>query len=64
MRPLAEQDIRNSFINCSKGEARRLPLPAISTNAPGTTSTSWAGGIRERPIAATWWPSGTGARWA
>ncbi|MGW0812247.1 FBP domain-containing protein [Streptomyces viridiviolaceus] len=27
MRPLSEQDIRNSFINCSKGEAKRLTVP-------------------------------------
>ncbi|MFF0791794.1 FBP domain-containing protein [Streptomyces spiralis] len=27
MRPLTEQDIRNSFVNCSKGEAKRLPVP-------------------------------------
>jgi hypothetical protein len=27
MRSLTEQDIRNSFVNCSKGEAKRLPLP-------------------------------------
>lgn len=27
MRPLTDQDIRNSFINCSKGEAKRLSLP-------------------------------------
>ncbi|GHB66180.1 hypothetical protein GCM10010377_66340 [Streptomyces viridiviolaceus] len=27
MRPLSEQDIRNSFINCSKGEAKRLAVP-------------------------------------
>lgn len=54
MRPLVEQDIRNSFVNCSKGEAKRVSLPAISTNAPGTTSTSWGGGIRGRPIAAIW----------
>ncbi|GHH00820.1 FBP domain-containing protein [Streptomyces lanatus] len=27
MRSLTEQDIRNSFINCSKGEAKRLSLP-------------------------------------
>jgi hypothetical protein len=27
MKPLTEQDIRNSFINCSKGEAKRLSLP-------------------------------------
>ncbi|MET7320897.1 FBP domain-containing protein [Streptomyces sp. NPDC005549] len=27
MRPLTERDIRTSFINCSKGEAKRLPLP-------------------------------------
>lgn len=27
MNPLGENDIRNSFVNCSKGEARRLNLP-------------------------------------
>ncbi|MEV0174252.1 FBP domain-containing protein [Streptomyces sp. NPDC050803] len=27
MRPLTEQDIRKSFINCSKGEAKRLYVP-------------------------------------
>ncbi|MHB9857328.1 FBP domain-containing protein [Streptomyces sp. YIM S03343] len=27
MRPLTEQDIRNSFVNCSKGETKRLPMP-------------------------------------
>ncbi|MFD3620324.1 FBP domain-containing protein [Streptomyces sp. NPDC058676] len=27
MNPLTEHDIRNSFVNCSKGEAKRLPLP-------------------------------------
>jgi hypothetical protein len=27
MRPLTEQDIRGSFVNCSKGEAKRLSVP-------------------------------------
>ncbi|MEO3872065.1 FBP domain-containing protein [Nonomuraea sp. B12E4] len=27
MNPISEHDIRTSFINCSKGEARRLSLP-------------------------------------
>lgn len=27
MQPLTEQDIRNAFINCSKGEAKRLATP-------------------------------------
>ncbi|MFE1785386.1 FBP domain-containing protein [Streptomyces sp. NPDC059506] len=27
MRPIGENDIRGSFVNCSKGEARRLGLP-------------------------------------
>jgi hypothetical protein len=27
MRPLTDQDVRTSFINCSKGEAKRLGLP-------------------------------------
>ncbi|MFF5252701.1 FBP domain-containing protein [Streptomyces leeuwenhoekii] len=27
MRPLTERDIRGSFVNCSKGEARRLAIP-------------------------------------
>ena len=28
MKPLSEPDIRSSFVNCSKGEAQRLKLPA------------------------------------
>ncbi|MFG2881399.1 FBP domain-containing protein [Streptomyces sp. NPDC048297] len=27
MRPITEQDIRDSFVNCSKGEAKRLAVP-------------------------------------
>ncbi|WP_081238183.1 FBP domain-containing protein [Streptomyces viridosporus] len=27
MKPLTERDIRSSFINCSKGEAKRLAVP-------------------------------------
>ncbi|MFF6983029.1 FBP domain-containing protein [Streptomyces sp. NPDC008343] len=27
MKPLTEQDVRTSFINCSKGEAKRVSLP-------------------------------------
>lgn len=27
MKSLTEQDIRGSFINCSKGEAKRLAVP-------------------------------------
>jgi len=27
MKPLTEHDIGTSFVNCSKGEAKRLPLP-------------------------------------
>lgn len=27
MKPLTEQDIRSSFVNCSKGEAKRISLP-------------------------------------
>ncbi|MFD3488787.1 FBP domain-containing protein [Streptomyces sp. NPDC058665] len=27
MKPLTENDIRTSFVNCSKGEAKRLPPP-------------------------------------
>ncbi|QHA08482.1 FBP domain-containing protein [Streptomyces broussonetiae] len=27
MKPVTEQDIRTSFVNCSKGEAKRLALP-------------------------------------
>ncbi|GGZ84186.1 FBP domain-containing protein [Streptomyces echinoruber] len=34
MRPLTEQDIRTSFINCSKGEAKRLPLPRDLAERP------------------------------
>ncbi len=34
MRPVSEHDIRTSFVNCSKGEARRLPLPANLPDRP------------------------------
>ena len=27
MRPVTESDIRTSFVNCSKGEAKRLAVP-------------------------------------
>ncbi|MBT3150341.1 FBP domain-containing protein [Streptomyces sp. CHD11] len=34
MRALSEQDIRTSFINCSKGEARRLAVPRDLASRP------------------------------
>ncbi|MFI6491621.1 FBP domain-containing protein [Streptomyces sp. NPDC050564] len=34
MRSLTEQDIRNSFINCSKGEAKRLAIPRDLDDRP------------------------------
>ena len=34
MRPLTEQDIRSSFVNCSKGEAKRLAIPRDLTERP------------------------------
>ncbi|MFC4120896.1 FBP domain-containing protein [Nonomuraea zeae] len=34
MRPVTEQDIRTSFVNCSKGEARRLNLPRDLARSP------------------------------
>ncbi|MEV7200638.1 FBP domain-containing protein [Streptomyces griseoluteus] len=34
MRPLTEQDIRASFVNCSKGDAKRLAVPRDLTEHP------------------------------
>ncbi|MBG0850736.1 FBP domain-containing protein [Streptomyces spinoverrucosus] len=34
MKPLTEQDIRSSFINCSKGEAKRLAVPRDLAERP------------------------------
>ena len=34
MRPLTEKDIRTSFVNCSKGEAKRLGLPRDLPDLP------------------------------
>jgi hypothetical protein len=34
MRPLTEPDIRTSFVNCSKGEAKRLDLPEDLADRP------------------------------
>ncbi|GAA1992096.1 FBP domain-containing protein [Kitasatospora viridis] len=34
MKPVTDQDIRNSFVNCSKGEAKRLNLPRDLAELP------------------------------
>ncbi|SDW69315.1 FBP C-terminal treble-clef zinc-finger [Amycolatopsis xylanica] len=34
MRPVTEQEIRNSFINCTKGEAKRLAVPKDLAERP------------------------------
>jgi hypothetical protein len=34
MKPLSERDIRSSFVNCSKGEAQRVKLPAALDELP------------------------------
>jgi hypothetical protein len=34
MNPLSENEIRGSFVNCSKGEARRLNLPRSLADVP------------------------------
>ncbi|MBO2448207.1 FBP domain-containing protein [Actinomadura barringtoniae] len=34
MRPLTERDIRDSFVNCTKGEAKRLNLPRDLAERP------------------------------
>ncbi|WP_242902277.1 FBP domain-containing protein [Actinomadura terrae] len=34
MRPLTEHDVRTSFVNCSKGEAKRLRLPRDFAELP------------------------------
>ncbi|MET8082177.1 FBP domain-containing protein [Streptomyces sp. NPDC005303] len=34
MRPLADNEIRGSFVNCTKGEARRLSLPRNLSELP------------------------------
>ncbi|WP_406279335.1 FBP domain-containing protein [Embleya sp. NBC_00896] len=34
MNPLTESDIRSSFVNCSKGEAQRLPVPRDLAESP------------------------------
>lgn len=35
MEPLTEREIRDSFVNCSKGEAGRIKMP------PGLAATPW-----------------------
>lgn len=34
MKPVTERDIRASFINCTKGEAKRLPVPKDLADRP------------------------------
>ncbi|MER7762730.1 FBP domain-containing protein [Streptomyces sp. NPDC097619] len=36
MRALTEQEIRGAFVNCSKGEAKRLPMPRDLVERPWT----------------------------
>lgn len=34
MQPLTEREIRSSFVNCSKGDAKRLPVPRDLADRP------------------------------
>jgi len=34
VQPISERDIRSSFVNCSKGDAKRLPVPRDLTDRP------------------------------
>ncbi|WP_067545060.1 FBP domain-containing protein [Nocardia crassostreae] len=34
MKPITERDIRSSFVNCSKGDAKRLPVPRDLDSRP------------------------------
>ncbi|KJY24869.1 MULTISPECIES: FBP domain-containing protein [Streptomyces] len=34
MKPLTEQEIRAAFVNCTKGEAKRLPVPRDLADRP------------------------------
>ncbi|WP_216911352.1 FBP domain-containing protein [Nocardia sp. NBC_01377] len=34
MEPVTERDIRSSFVNCSKGDAKRLPVPRDLDDRP------------------------------
>ncbi|SDD65580.1 FBP C-terminal treble-clef zinc-finger [Rhodococcus tukisamuensis] len=34
MEPVTESDIRESFVNCSKGDAKRLPVPRDLDDLP------------------------------
>ncbi|WP_280311280.1 FBP domain-containing protein [Nocardia abscessus] len=34
MEPVTERDIRSSFVNCSKGDAKRLPVPRDLAERP------------------------------
>lgn len=34
MKPVTERDIRSSFINCSKGDAKRMPVPRDLDDRP------------------------------
>ncbi|MGK8491153.1 FBP domain-containing protein [Nocardia asiatica] len=36
MEPVTERDIRSSFVNCSKGDAKRLPVPRDLDERPWT----------------------------
>ncbi|GDY71934.1 hypothetical protein SAV31267_014190 [Streptomyces avermitilis] len=57
MRALTEQDIRDSFVNCSKGEAKRLAIPRDLDERPWDDLDFLGWRDPGRPIAAIWSPS-------
>lgn len=61
MKVVTEQDIRMSFINCSKGKPSVCRSPVISRNCRGRIWTSSAGVTSPLPGAATSSPSTTAA---
>lgn len=46
MEPLGDSEIRASFVNCSKGEARRMSLPRELDGLPWADLDFLAGGTR------------------
>lgn len=64
MRALTEKDIRSSFVNCSKGEAKRLTVPRDLEARPWDDLDFLGWGIRAHPTAAIWSSSGRTGSWA
>ncbi|GAA3650562.1 hypothetical protein GCM10022420_027680 [Streptomyces iranensis] len=62
MKPMTEQEIRAAFVNCTKGEAKRLSIPRDLADRPWDDLDYLGWRDPQAPDAPTWSPCWTAAR--